>query len=34
MLYQLGGGAPDFGLFVFPMQTAAYAAFSSSHPTE
>lgn len=31
MIYQLDGGAPDFGLFVFPQQTAAYAAFSAEH---
>ncbi len=32
MIYQLGGGAPDFGLFVFPGQTAELTTFAASHP--
>jgi hypothetical protein len=31
MLYQMDGGPADFGLFVFPQQTAAFAAFTASN---
>jgi hypothetical protein len=32
MIYQLASGAPDFGPFVFPEQTAELTAFAASHP--
>lgn len=31
MIYQMDGGAPDFGLFAFPQQTQAFASFAASH---
>ncbi len=31
MIYQLAGGAPDFGLFAFPGQTAEVTSFTATH---
>lgn len=32
MIYQMDGGPADFGLFAFPQQTAAFAAFTATNP--
>ncbi len=34
MIYQLAGGAPDFGLFAFPGQTAELTSFAASHSVQ